>query len=161
MREKGYSRRGGSGRRICQDRTRGRGPWRKRLQAARDDNVRLVGPNTNGVFNLHNKMNLVGVKDVEPGNIGIVLQSGNMSLAFITEALRRGGMGFSSYVGVGNQLDVRFNEYLEYFGEDDNTKVPLFYIEGFKEGRTFLEVCRKVTQKKPVVIYKSGRTSAG
>ena len=133
----------------------------KVLQAARDNNVRLIGPNTNGVFNLHNKMNLVGVKGVEPGNIGIVSQSGNMSLAFITEALRRGGMGFSSYVGVGNQLDVRFNEYLEFFGEDENTKVPLFYIEGFKEGRTFLEVCRKVTQKKPVVIYKSGRTSAG
>ena len=131
------------------------------LQAARDNNVRLVGPNTNGVFNLHNKMNLVGVRDADSGNVGIVSQSGNMSLAFITEAKRRGGMGFSTYVGVGNQLDVRFNEYLEYFGEDENTKVAVFYIEGFKNGRRFLEVCREVTQKKPVVIYKSGRTEAG
>ena len=131
------------------------------LQAARDNRVRLIGPNTNGIFNLHNRMNLVGVRDAEVGSIGIVSQSGNMSLAFITEAKRRGGLGFSTYVGVGNQLDVRFNEYLEYFGEDENTKVPVFYVEGFKNGRRFLEICRDVTRKKPVVIYKSGRTEAG
>ena len=131
------------------------------LKAAQENNVRIIGPNTNGVFNLHNKMNLVGVRDVEPGNIGIVSQSGNMSLAFIMEALRRGGMGFSTYIGVGNQLDVRFHEYLEYFGNDENTDVPIFYIEGFKNGGKFLETCREVVKKKPVVIYKSGRTQAG
>jgi len=131
------------------------------FKAARDNKVRVIGPNTNGAFNLHNKMNLVGVKGAEAGGIGITSQSGNMSLALITEAQRRGGLGFSTYVGVGNQMDVRFNEYLQYFGEDENTKTALFYIEGFKNGRKFLETCREVTQKKPVVIYKSGRTTAG
>jgi acetate---CoA ligase (ADP-forming) len=66
------------------------------LQAARDNNVRLIGPNTNGVFNLHNRMNFVGVRDAEPGDIGIVSQSGNMSLAFITEGRRRGVAAGSS-----------------------------------------------------------------
>ena len=131
------------------------------LAAARRNNVRIIGPNTNGVFNLHNRMNLVGVQGVEPGGIGIVSQSGNMSLALITEAKRRGGLGFSTYIGVGNQLDVRFNEYLEYFGQDQNTKAAVFYVEGFKNGRKFLDVCREVTQEKPVIIYKSGRTAAG
>ena len=131
------------------------------IEAARVNNVRIVGPNTNGVFNLHNRMNLVGVNDIEPGHIGIVSQSGNMLVAFTTEANRRSGLGFSTYVGVGNQLDIRFNEYLEYFGDDESTKVPVFYIEGFKNGRHFLDVCREVCQKKPVVIYKSGRTEAG
>lgn len=131
------------------------------LAAARRNNVRVVGPNTNGVFNLHNNMNMVGVQDVEPGNIGICSQSGNMMLAFVTEAKRRGGVGFSSYVGVGNQLDVNLAEYLEYFGDDADTKAPVFYVEGFQDGRAFLETCRRVTQKKPVVIYKSGRTEAG
>ena len=64
------------------------------LAAARKHNVRLVGPNTNGVFNLHNRMNLVGVQDVEPGAIGICSQSGNMMLGLVTEARRRGGVGF-------------------------------------------------------------------
>ncbi|MES0884272.1 acetate--CoA ligase family protein [Roseibium sp. SCP14] len=131
------------------------------LAAARKHNVRVVGPNTNGVFNLHNKMNMVGVQDVEPGNIGICSQSGNMMLAFVTEAKRRGGVGFSSYIGVGNQLDVNLAEYLRYFGDDDDTKAPVFYVEGFQDGRAFLETCREVTQKKPVVVYKSGRTEAG
>ncbi len=131
------------------------------LAAAREHNVRVLGPNTNGVFNLHNKMNMVGVQDVEPGNLGICSQSGNMMLAFVTEAKRRGGVGFSSYVGVGNQLDVNLAEYLQYFGDDEDTKAPVFYVEGFKDGRGFLDTCREVTQKKPVVIYKSGRTKAG
>jgi len=131
------------------------------LEAAEKHNVRVIGPNTNGIFNLHNRMNLVGVQDVEPGNIGICSQSGNMMLSFVTEAKRRSGVGFSSYVGVGNQLDVHLAEYLEYFGEDDDTKVPVFYVEGFGKGRAFLDTCREVTQRKPVVIYKSGRTEAG
>lgn len=131
------------------------------LEAASRNNVRVVGPNTNGVFNLHNKMNMVGVQDVAPGNIGICSQSGNMMLAFVTEAKRRGGVGFSSYVGVGNQLDVSLAEYLQYFGDDEDTKAPVFYVEGFKDGRAFLDTCRNVTQKKPVIIYKSGRTEAG
>ena len=131
------------------------------LDAARKHNVRVVGPNTNGVFNLHNKMNMVGVQEVAPGNIGICSQSGNMMLAFVTEARRRGGVGFSSYVGVGNQLDVNLAEYLQYFGDDADTKASVFYVEGFQDGRAFLDTCREVTQKKPVVVYKSGRTEAG
>ena len=131
------------------------------LAAAREHGVRLIGPNTNGIFNLHNRMNLVGVQDVEPGAIGICSQSGNIMLGLVTEARRRGGVGFSSYVGVGNQLDVNLAEYLRHFGEDDDTGVPLFYVEGFQDGRAFLDTCREVTQKKPVVIYKSGRTEAG
>ncbi len=131
------------------------------LEAARAHNVRVVGPNTNGVFNLHNKMNMVGVQDAAPGNIGICSQSGNMMLGLVTEAKRRGGVGFSSYVGVGNQLDVSLAEYLDYFGDDENTGSAIFYVEGFQDGRAFLKACREVTQKKPVVIYKSGRTAAG
>lgn len=131
------------------------------LAAARRNDVRVIGPNTNGIMNLHNAMNLVGVQDVEPGHIGICSQSGNMMLSFITEAKRRGGVGFSSYVGVGNQIDVDLAEYLRYFAEDEDTHVPVFYVEGFKNGRAFLETCREVTQKKPVVLYKSGRTEAG
>jgi acetyltransferase len=131
------------------------------LAQARAHGIRVIGPNTNGIFNLHHRMNLVGVRDTEPGNVGIVSQSGNMMLALITEAQRRRQLGFSTFIGVGNQLDVRFNEYLEYFGEDENTAVPVFYVEGFKNGCRFLDVAREVTPRKPVVVYKSGRTEAG
>jgi len=142
------------------------GPEGARLEAeglriARELGVRIIGPNTSGVFNLHSRMNLVGMPNVKSGGLGIVSQSGNMALSIVNDAAPGGPLGFSTYVGVGNQVDVRFNEYLQYFGEDDNTKVPILYVEGFKQGRTFLEVAREVTQKKPVVVYKSGRTEAG
>jgi acetate---CoA ligase (ADP-forming) len=131
------------------------------LRVAREHNIRLIGPNTNGIFNLHKRMNLVGVSGAVPGGLGIVSQSGNMMLALVAEARRLGQVGFSTYIGVGNQADIRLNEYLEYFGDDDQTAVPIFYVEGFKNGRRFLEIARQVTQRKPVVIYKSGRTEAG
>lgn len=131
------------------------------LEKARVNNVRIIGPNSNGMFNLHHRMNLVGVKGMQPGEIGVVSQSGNLLVAFMTEANWRGGVGFSTYAGVGNQLDVQFHEYLEYFENDDKTKVPIFYVEGFRKGRQFLKACRNVSQKKPIVIYKSGRTEAG
>lgn len=133
------------------------------LAAAKEWNVRLVGPNTNGVFNLHCNLNMVGVSDAGKGDIGILSQSGNVMLGFVAEAKRKGGVGFSTYIGVGNQSDIRLSEYLEYFGDDENTAATTVYIEGFKEGdgRRFLEVARQVVHKKPVVVYKSGRTAAG
>jgi acetyltransferase len=131
------------------------------LDLARAYGVRIVGPNTSGVFNLHRNLNLVGIPDVRPGGLGIVSQSGNMALSIVAEANAGGHLGFSTYVGVGNQMDIRFHEYLAHLGADPETEVPILYIEGFKCGRTFLDVAREVTQRKPVVVYKAGRTAAG
>lgn len=131
------------------------------MAASREYGVRIIGPNTSGIFNLHAAMNLVGMPDVRPGGLGIVSQSGNMALSIVTEASSRGHLGFSTYVGVGNQADIRFHEFLSYMGRDENTRVPILYVEGFKAGRAFLDVAREVTQNKPVVLYKSGRTAVG
>ena len=151
----------GNSRSRCETGEAGKALEEETLAQAKAHGIRLIGPNTNGIFNLHHRMNLVGVRDAEAGNIAIVSQSGNMMLALVTEAQRRRQLGFSTFIGVGNQLDVRFHEYLEYFGEDENTAVPVFYVEGFKNGRRFLDVAREVTPRKPVVVYKSGRTEAG
>jgi len=131
------------------------------LSVARRNNVRILGPNTNGVFNLHNRMNLVGVSGVEPGEIAVVSQSGNIALAFFVDGIRRGGVGFSTYIGVGNQLDADISDYLAHLGGDENTGAAVLYIEGLTDGRRFLKTCRMVTQAKPVVVYKAGRTAAG
>jgi acetate---CoA ligase (ADP-forming) len=131
------------------------------VSIAKKYNIRIIGPNTSGIFNLHKNMDLVGYSDLQPGGLGVLSQSGNMALTLITEGALNGHVGFSTYVGVGNQADINFSEYLEYFSRDPNTKVPILYVEGFKDGRRFLDVARKTTQKKPVVIYKAGRTNAG
>lgn len=134
---------------------------RELLQAARDANVRIIGPNTSGVFNLHKKLNLLALDNVKPGDIGIISQSGNMLLALALEAESNGHIGFSTYVGPGNQTDLGFADYLHFLGEEDNTRVATIYVEGFNDGRAFLDVAREVARIKPVVVYKSGSTTEG
>ncbi len=131
------------------------------LAAARDAGVRIIGPNTSGMFNLHKHINLLALQDVKPGDIGIVSQSGNMLLSLALQAQRNGFIGFSTYVGPGNQTDIGFGDYLRYLSEDEKTRVATFYVEGFRDGRAFLEAAREATRVKPVVVYKSGSTEAG
>lgn len=123
--------------------------------------VRIIGPNTSGVFNLHHHINLLALDNVKPGDVGIISQSGNMLLSLALEAQHNGHVGFSTYVGPGNQSDIGFNDYLRYLGEDEHTRVATLYVEGFRDGRKFLEVARDVTAMKPVVVYKSGSTEQG
>ncbi|WP_254275213.1 acetate--CoA ligase family protein [Halomonas sp. 3H] len=134
---------------------------REMMEKARAHGVRLIGPNTSGIFNLHHKVNLLALDNVKPGDVGIISQSGNMLLALALEAQHNGQVGFSTYVGPGNQSDIGFNDYLRYLGEDEHTRVATLYVEGFRDGRKFLEVAREVTAMKPVVVYKSGSTEQG
>ncbi|MBA1145212.1 acetate--CoA ligase family protein [Mesorhizobium neociceri] len=131
------------------------------LAAAHAGGVRIIGPNTSGMFNTHKACNLVGFSDLRKGSIGLLSQSGNMALSLVTEAQANGHVGLSTYVGVGNEADIRFDEYLDYFATDPDTSVVIAYIEGLKDGRRFLSALRRFSREKPVVIYKSGRTSAG
>jgi acetyltransferase len=131
------------------------------LDAARAGGVRIVGPNTSGMFNLHKNVNLLDLRNVRAGDIGFISQSGNMLLALVLEAEYNGQVGFSTYVGPGNQTDVGFNDYLRYLGEDEHTRVATLYVEGFRDGQRFLQAAREITPVKPVVVYKSGATELG
>jgi len=114
---------------------------------AKAHEIRVVGPNTSGVMNLHNNMNLVGLKEVPKGHIALISQSGNMALSLITEAAIKSRQGFSYYVGIGNEADVKFHEYLAFFQEDPNTRAILMYVEGMRDGRRFLQQAYQTTRK--------------
>jgi acetyltransferase len=131
------------------------------LEAAGANGIRLIGPNTSGMINLKDNLNLVGLKDSPKGDIALLTQSGNMALTLITEAKLKSRKGFTYYVGVGNEADIRFHEYLEFFRQDPDTKAILMYVEGMREGRKFLQQAYKTTKTKPVVLLKSGRSSTG
>jgi len=131
------------------------------LEAAREGKVRVIGPNTSGMFNLHKKVNLLALANIKAGGIGFISQSGNMLLSLVLEAEHNGHVGFSTYAGPGNQTDIGFNDYLRYLGEDPYTRVATLYVEGFRDGRRFLDMARHVTEMKPVVVYKSGATEQG
>ena len=131
------------------------------VTTAKETGVRLIGPNTSGMINLKSNMNLVGIQDAPKGHIALLCQSGNMALTLITEATIRKHEGFTYYVGVGNESDIKFHEYLEFFRNDPDTKSILMYVEGMSEGRKFLQEAHKTCIEKPIILLKSGRSATG
>jgi acetyl coenzyme A synthetase (ADP forming)-like protein len=139
----------------------GRALETRMVETAQQYGIRLIGPNTSGMMNLKDRLNLVGLKNAPRGNIALLTQSGNMALTLITEAKLKSRMGFSYYVGVGNEADIKFHEYLEFFRRDPDTRTILMYVEGMRQGREFLQQASKTTIDKPVVLLKSGRSTTG
>ncbi len=131
------------------------------LDVVRRTGIRVVGPNTSGILNPHRGLNLIGVPDVPAGRIALLSQSGNVSLQVMTEAMRRSRIGFSQVIGVGNEVDLRFDDYLTYLAQEPNTTAIAMYVEGFRQGRRFLEVAERVTAHKPVILLKGGQTLRG
>jgi acetate---CoA ligase (ADP-forming) len=131
------------------------------MDVARRYGIRVIGPNTSGMMNFSSNLNLVGIRQAPKGDIALLSQSGNMALGLITEAKLKSRKGFSYYVGVGNEADIKFHEYLEFFRQDPHTRAILMYVEGMREGRKFLQQAYLTTQTKPVILLKSGRSSTG
>lgn len=140
---------------------KGKSSEKELVDIAEKYKVRIIGPNTSGVISVKQNLNLVGLENVPRGNIAILSQSGNIALHMITEARLKSQSGFSYYIGVGNEADIKFHEYLEFLREDSNTDVIMMYVEGMREGRRFLQEAYQTTAKKPIVLLKSGRTVEG
>jgi acetyltransferase len=134
---------------------------RETLAAARRHGVRLIGPNTSGFFNLSEAVNLVGVPQVPPGSLGLISQSGTILLSVIEAARRAGGTGLDLYVGVGNESDVGYPELLDHLTATAQIRAVLVHAEGFRRGRETLAAVTRAAARKPVVVLKPGRTTAG
>jgi len=130
------------------------------VAAAKKWDVRVIGPNCAGLMNpwAHHYPS-IEVRAL-PGHTAFVTQSGALGGAALALAEER-GFGFSKFVSYGNRCDVGDIELLSYLAEDAQTLVIALYIEGIDRGHEFLSVARTASQKKPLVVIKSGRTSAG
>ena len=129
------------------------------VKIAREGGVRFVGPNGMGIFSAAAHLNLCFFRSPLEGRISFVSQSGTFG-GLLAEIAGKKGYGLSKFISIGNQADLKAADYLEYLGEDDDTGVIVFYMEGFKDGRRFFEVSRNIIRKKPIIIYKAGRTEA-
>lgn len=116
----------------------GGGKLQDRLRrAARESGVRVVGPNTSGLLNLHAGVNVIGAAGVRAGGIALLVQSGNIALALMKEVTERTCHGISICAGLGNQADVGFGEVLEYLGDHEQTRAVVVYAEGFGDAGDF------------------------
>ena len=127
----------------------------------REYGVRLIGPNTNGMFSARYACNAIGWFDLPRGPLAVLSNSANVALSLVAEAQIHRYIGYSTMLSVGNQADLQFHEYLECLGADPGTKAIISYVEGFKNGQAYLAAARKVSQTKPIVMYKAGRTAEG
>ncbi|MCD6215160.1 MAG: CoA-binding protein, partial [Candidatus Desulfofervidus sp.] len=128
---------------------------------AKENGVRILGPNCLGLIDTHSKLNASFATGMpEQGKIGFFSQSGAMCVAILDWALGE-KIGFSKFVSLGNKTDISEIDMLIALGEDKNTKVILGYLEGIENGPAFIQVAQEVSKKKPIVIIKAGVTSAG
>jgi acetyl coenzyme A synthetase (ADP forming)-like protein len=131
------------------------------VEIGRKYNIRMMGPNIYGFY--YTPANLCATfctaYDVK-GSTALSSQSGGIGMAIIGFS-RSAKMGVSAIVGLGNKSDIDEDDLLLFFEQDPNTKVIAQHCEDLKDGRAFAEVAKRVSKKKPVIVLKAGRTSAG
>lgn len=134
-------------------------------QFARESGMRVSGPNCLGLANLKDDIwASAGSRGAGglSGPIGLVCQSGASAFGpFLTRAVDE-GIGFTYIVSTGNEADLDFCDFARYLLDDDDTRVIAGFVEGFKDGRKFLEVARMAAERgKPIVLIKIGRSDLG
>lgn len=131
------------------------------VKKAEEAGILIVGPNTMGICNPHINLYCMGATFTsEPGSTAIVSQSGNMGVQLLSFAERQ-GIQVRAFCGSGNEAMTTVEDYLDAFEVDTLTGTVVLYIESVKNGRRFFESARRVSKKKPIVILKGGRTTAG
>ncbi|USS40369.1 acetate--CoA ligase [Thermococcus aggregans] len=131
------------------------------VETAHKYGMRILGPNIFGVVYTPAKLNATfGPTDVMPGKLALISQSGALGIALMGWTILE-KVGLSAVVSVGNKADIDDADLLEYFENDENTGAILIYMEGVKDGRRFMEVAKRVSTKKPIIVIKAGRSERG
>ncbi len=128
---------------------------------SREKNIRILGPNCLGIINTANNMNATFAAGMLPkGRLAFFSQSGALGIAILDWAIGN-KIGFSKFISLGNKTDLNEIDFIEYFVTDSETDIILGYIEDVVEGRRFLDIAKKATKSKPIILLKSGGTEAG
>ena len=128
---------------------------------ARQNGMRVLGPNIFGIYSAEASLNATfGSSHVIPGGVAIITQSGALGIAMIGKTAVE-NIGLSAIVSVGNKTDVDEADLLEYLIQNPRTKIILMYIEGVRDGERLIQTLKRVTEKIPVVVIKSGRSERG
>ncbi|MDT0266210.1 GNAT family N-acetyltransferase [Streptomyces sp. DSM 44915] len=141
-----------------------RSEQRALVRQARAHGMRIIGPNAFGVINTAPEVSLNASHAPRlptPGRIGLFTQSAPMGIAVLDELESRGG-GLSTFVSAGNRADVSGNDVLQFWHDDERTRVALLYLESVGNPRKFTRLARRTAAAgKPVVVVRGGRHSGG
>ncbi|MFH1049454.1 MAG: acetate--CoA ligase family protein [bacterium] len=133
------------------------------VQIAHKYGMRIFGPNCQGIINTHPDYKAYcdfTFTYPKPGHISIVAQSGGVG-AVLMQRFYDLDVGMRFYASNGNACDISIPEIIEYYGEDEETKVIVLYVEAFTNPHEFMEIAEKVAAKKPILAMRAGRTEQG
>jgi acetyltransferase len=120
--------------------------------------LNILGPNCLGVINATDGLNLSFAKsNVTEGAVGLISQSGAFITAMIDTAEEE-QFGFSLIASLGNKLDINENDLLDYYAQDEDTKIIALYLENISNGKKFQTKLKRLTKTKPVIIIKAGNS---
>lgn len=126
------------------------------LKIANENNVNILGPNCLGLIIPKLSLNASFASGMpESGGVSLISQSGALVVAMMDMAQKE-QIKFSQIISVGNKMQLGEVELMEYLAQDEDTKVIALYLEGIKDGQKFIEVASRISQKKPIVVLKSG-----
>ncbi len=133
------------------------------LSLARENGMRIVGPNCLGLVNTDPEFRMNATftgLDPLPGHLALISQSGAVGIV-LAEQASAAGVGISNFISVGNKLDVSSNDLLCFLERDEKTSVIALYLESLGNPRKFARIARRIGEHKPIVALKAGRSTAG
>jgi acetyltransferase len=140
----------------------GSGLQREVARIARESDLAVVGPNCLGVIQPHSRLGLVSASlpgGLRAGEVAVVSQSGSIAIAIMNNSR---GIGFSHIVSSGNEAALNIAHYVEYFAEDERTRIIVAFVEGIRDGTAFRRAAdRAVAAGKPLIVLKVGRSELG
>ena len=133
------------------------------VELTRKYDMRMIGPNSMGLFNTNPDLSLNATFSPTspiPGHVGFISQSGALGVA-VLELSQKLGLGFSSFVSTGNKADIGDVDCLRFMSEDENTQAIIIYQESIDNPAAFRNICSEIVPHKPVLSLKAGRTASG
>jgi acetyltransferase len=133
------------------------------LELVRRNDIRMIGPNSMGLFNTDPDLSLNATfSPTTPiaGHVGFISQSGALGVG-VLELSQKKGLGFSSFVSTGNKADVGDVDCLRFLSDDKNTQAIILYQEGIDNPMALRNICQEIVVKKPILALKAGRTKSG
>jgi acetyltransferase len=128
--------------------------------AAKEGNVRYLGPNCMGIICPGAKLNAsFAAHSAMPGSLALLSQSGAICSATLDWAAVE-KIGFSHFVSIGSMADLDFGDMIDYLGNDQNAKSIIIYMENLTNHRKFMSAARSVSRVKPIIVAKAGRSQA-
>ncbi len=128
------------------------------VNLARAYGIRALGPDALGLINTETAVGMNATPGPMPrtGGVGLFCQSAAVGVALLNHSVRQ-GLGLSCFISTGDYADVTANDVMQYWEDDETTRVCLLSLDSIGNPRKFSRIARRLTRRKPVVVFAPGR----